>query len=434
MVRDRPGGEPHLTAELLPAEGRGFGAEVVVGIGGGKTLDTTKNVGVSMDIPLINMPTTASTDASTSGHAVVYKETGEVNTLMSGVGFENTGCAGAHSIQQGISFLPGKKDMLHGEEVAFGVICQLIVENRPMAELDEVLNFCLDIGLPVTLADLHIENSPENIRIIAESSMHSMWNEEPVCAVSTISATGSEMDGIAVISDLTKNEKWATAAQILRPVMSILDPEYTFTVSPRQTSAGTADIISHIFENYFTNVPGAAVQAHFCEALLKTAFTYGPAALKDPTDYEARANLMWTSCFAINGLLQDGAEVTWCVHPIEHELSAFYDIVHGEGLAILTPRWMRHVLSEKTASKFADYGRNVWNISGEDDMAVALRAIAETEKFFFQTMRLPSTLRDVGISDDTHFEIMAEKAAAGCAGAFVPLSKEDILSIFRMSL
>lgn len=256
----------------------------------------------------------------------------------------------------------------------------------------------------------------------------------PVYAVSTISATGSEMDGIAVISDLTKNEKWATAAQILRPVMSILDPEYTFTVSPRQTSAGTADIISHIFENYFTNVPGAAVQAHFCEALLKTAFTYGPAALKDPTDYEARANLMWTSCFAINGLLQDGAEVTWCVHPIEHELSAFYNIVHGEGLAILTPRWMRHVLSEKTASKFADYGRNVWNISGEDDMAVALRAIAETEKFFFQTMRLPSTLRDVGISDDTHFEIMAEKAAAGCAGAFVPLSKEDILSIFRMSL
>lgn len=265
-------------------EAHSFGAEVVVGIGGGKTLDTTKNVGVSMDIPLINMPTTASTDASTSGHAVVYKETGEVkrtaffnrnpdmvlvdseiimkapvrflvsgmgdalatyfearanaeagtnnyiymlkgggkrtrtgmviaeasyrllieeglqaklaaengaltqalediievNTLMSGVGFENTGCAGAHSIQQGISFLPGKKDMLHGEEVAFGVICQLIVENRSMSELDEVLNFCLDIGLPVTLADLHIENSPENIRIIAESSMHSMWNEEPV--------------------------------------------------------------------------------------------------------------------------------------------------------------------------------------------------------------------------------------------------------------
>lgn len=270
--------------EACCAEARAFGAEVVVGIGGGKTLDTTKNVGITLDIPLINMPTTASTDASTSGHAVVYTETGEVkrtnffnrnpdmvlvdseiimrapvrflvsgmgdalatyfearanaeagtnnyiymqkgggkrtrtgmaiaetsyrlliaeglqakiaaengaltqalediievNTLMSGVGFENTGCAGAHSIQQGISFLPDKKDMLHGEEVAFGVICQLIVENRPMAELDEVLNFCLDIGLPVTLADLHIENTQENIRIIADSSMHSMWNEEPV--------------------------------------------------------------------------------------------------------------------------------------------------------------------------------------------------------------------------------------------------------------
>ena len=256
----------------------------------------------------------------------------------------------------------------------------------------------------------------------------------PIYAISTLSATGSEMDTIAVISDLTKNEKWPTAAAVLRPTMSILNPEYTYSVPARQTSAGTADIISHIFENYFTNVRDASVQLGFCEALLKTVFTSGAIALREPDNYAARANLMWASCFAINGLLQVGAEVTWCVHPIEHELSAFYDIVHGEGLAILTPRWMRYVLSDQTAAVFAAYGRNVWGLSGDNDNAVAMKAIAETEKFFFQTLRLPSTLRDVGITDETHFEIMAEKAAAGCKGAFVPLTKDDIISIFRMSL
>ena len=106
----------------------------------------------------------------------------------------------------------------------------------------------------------------------------------PIYTVLTLSATGSEMDGIAVISDLEKNEKWATAAACMKPVMSILDPEYTYSVSKKQTAAGTADMISHIFENYFTPVKGADVQAGFCEAQLKTAFKYGPIAMEEPTN------------------------------------------------------------------------------------------------------------------------------------------------------
>lgn len=257
----------------------------------------------------------------------------------------------------------------------------------------------------------------------------------PVYSVLTLSATGSEMDEFAVISDLTKNEKWGTGSDLVKPVMSVLDPTYTFTVSQKQTAAGTADMMSHTFENYFTNVQGTDIQAHLCEAVMKTCIKYAPVALSKPDDYDARANLMWAGSLAINGLLSYGSEVGWCVHPMEHELSAFYDITHGEGLAILTPVWMHFVL-EKDPSKtkqFAAYGRNVWNLTG-DDTTVANAAIDKTAEFFFDTMKMPSNLRAVGITEKTHFEEMAKKAADGCDGSFVPLTKEDIISIYEKAL
>ncbi len=253
----------------------------------------------------------------------------------------------------------------------------------------------------------------------------------PVYSVLTLSATGSEMDKYAVISDLSKNEKWGTGSDLVKPVMSVLDPTYTFSVSPKQTAAGTADMMSHTFENYFTNVSGAELQGNLCEAVLKTCIKYGPIALAEPENYDARANLMWAGSLAINGLLKGGAEVGWCVHPMEHELSAFYDITHGEGLAILTPVWMRFVLENypsKTA-KLASYGRNVWSLSGEDS-EVANEAVEKTAEFFFGTMKMPANLRAVGITEKVHFEEMAEKAAAGCEDSFVPLTKEEIISIF----
>lgn len=253
----------------------------------------------------------------------------------------------------------------------------------------------------------------------------------PIYCVLTLAATGTEMDKFAVISDLTKNEKWGTASDFIKPIMSVMDPEYTYSVSRKQTSAGTADMMSHIFENYFTNVVGADVQARFCEGLLKTCIKYGPIALQEPNNYEARANLMWVSSMAINGLVSYGADVSWCVHPIEHELSAFYDITHGEGLAILTPVWMDFALSEKTLPKFAEYGVNVWNIDASlDDMVIAKEAIRCTREFF-KTMNLPATLGEVGINETKHYEVMAKKAADGCVGSYVPLSPQDIMSIFE---
>ena len=254
----------------------------------------------------------------------------------------------------------------------------------------------------------------------------------PIYTVLTIAATGSEMDTFAVISDLTKNEKWGTWSDFFAPRMSILDPTLTYSVPRRQTSAGVADIMSHTLENYFNNEKGAYLQARLAEGILKTLINYGPIALEQPDNYEARANLMWSSSLAINGLLSCGSNVGWAVHPMEHELSAFYDITHGEGLAILTPHFLEFALNKDNVWKFVEYAKNVFGITEGTEMEIARDAIRAT-KDFFKRMRLPSTLSELGI-DDEYFDIMAEKAAAGCFGTFVELTKDDIISIFRASL
>ena len=256
----------------------------------------------------------------------------------------------------------------------------------------------------------------------------------PVFSVLTLSATGSEMDPFAVISNPETREKLGTGAECLKPRASILDPEYTYTVSARQTAAGTADMMSHIFENYFHRSKSAFVPSRFAEGLLKTCIRYGPVALKEPDNYEARANLMWTASLAINGLISSGANVAWCVHPMEHELSAFYDITHGVGLAILTPNWMRYVLSESTADKFAEYGVNVWGIDPSlDRLEIADRAIRNTREYF-NSLGLPAKLGEVGIGGE-FLETMAERAAGrGLQNAFVPLDRKDVLAIYKASL
>lgn len=255
----------------------------------------------------------------------------------------------------------------------------------------------------------------------------------PVVSVLTLSATGSEMDGFAVISDLEKNEKWGTGNDITKPVFSILDPEYTYSVSKKQTAAGTADIMSHTFENYFNQNKGAFLQARFCEGILKTCIQYAPVAMEKPDDYEARANLMWSSSMAINGIVSYGEGTAWSVHPMEHELSAFYDITHGVGLAILTPYWMEYVLNDDTVWRFAEYGKNVWNITEGDDYSIAKEAITKTREFFV-SLGLPATLSEIGITDE-HFDIMAKKAAdGGLAYGFIPLNAEDVKKIFESAL
>ncbi|MGI5999809.1 MAG: iron-containing alcohol dehydrogenase [Candidatus Merdisoma sp.] len=254
----------------------------------------------------------------------------------------------------------------------------------------------------------------------------------PVICVLTVAATGSEMDHIAVISNDETQEKIGTRNPLLRPKASILDPSYTFSVSPYQTAAGVADIMSHAMESYFSREP-ADLQNYFAEAILRVCVENGKRLLDEPDNYEARANVMWAASWAINDTLKMGHMVQWSVHPIEHQLSAVYDVTHGEGLAILTPHWMRRVLDEESVGQFEELAVHIWKVKPSGDrFRTAQEGIACLERFF-ESLGLKSRLSQLGI-DESHFEEMAAKAAAQVKGAYRELTKEDIIQIYRDSL
>ncbi|MDO4168999.1 MAG: iron-containing alcohol dehydrogenase [Lachnospiraceae bacterium] len=257
----------------------------------------------------------------------------------------------------------------------------------------------------------------------------------PVVTVLTLSATGSEMDCGGVVSNPETKDKIGRMARPLLPKASFLDPTKTYTVSPYQTACGAADMMSHIMEVYFDMEPGMYMLDCFMESMLKTVIKYAPIAMKEPDNYEARANLMWVSSWAINGFINGGRQIAWSCHPMEHELSAIYDITHGLGLAILTPRWLEYCLDETTVSKYYQFGVNVFGIDPKlDAMSVAKKSIEMLRDFFFETLQLKSTFTEVGIKKED-FPIMAKKSCGGdVLPGFKPLKQDDIEKIFEMCL
>jgi alcohol dehydrogenase YqhD (iron-dependent ADH family) len=258
----------------------------------------------------------------------------------------------------------------------------------------------------------------------------------PLFDVLTLAATGSEYDNSGVISNPDTNEKLPVFGD-LNPVASILDPVYTFTVPANQTAAGAADIMSHTFETYLVK-EGNTLSDGLCEAMLRTVIKNAPIAMAEPENYAARAELMQASSFGCCGILADGMYPSpWVCHGIEHEISAYYDITHGAGLAILTPVWMRYSLSKDTAERFKQYGVNVWGLNKDGDaMEIANQAIDKTAEFF-KSLGLPSKLSELGI-DDTHFGDMADHIEKFWFGDFRdalrPLERDDIVQILRNCL
>jgi len=256
----------------------------------------------------------------------------------------------------------------------------------------------------------------------------------PLVTILTLAGTGSEMNKGAVITNTENQMKKGTGNWATMPKTSIVDPTYLYTLPSKQTAAGSADIFSHVLENYFKQTPDAFVQDRIAEGILQTVIKYAPIALKTPDDYSARANLVWASSLALNGITGSGKGGSWSVHPIEHELSAYYDLTHGIGLAILTPHWMRHILNKNTVDKFCEYGINVWHLPVDSDkFKLANQAIDATEDFF-RSLDIPMSLREVGINQEK-FELMATRAVelGGLSGAYVPLDTKDVLSILEDS-
>ncbi len=257
----------------------------------------------------------------------------------------------------------------------------------------------------------------------------------PIVDVLTLAATGSEYDPGGVISRTETNDKIGYVDPLLYPAVSILDPTYTFTVSKKQTAAGCADAMNHIMEQYFCEESSLLADG-FMEAGLKSLMVNARKCLENPENYTARAEMMLACTYGCNGIYALGSSASgWPCHGIEHALSAYYDITHGEGLAIITPRWMKHILNERTLHRFVKYGVNVFGIDANlPETEIAEKAIDATYKFF-ESIGIPMHLKDVGI-DESRIGEMAHHIAVneGLENAWAPLTEQDITEILTVSL
>ncbi len=258
-----------------------------------------------------------------------------------------------------------------------------------------------------------------------------------VGTVLTIPAAGSESSPNTVITNEEEGLKLGYGAQVLRPVFSILDPDLCLTLPPEQLANGVSDMMSHIFERYFSNTPHVDLTDALCEATLRTIMKHARRLRASPQDADAWAQIVFSGYVAHKGLLGLGRQQDWACHGMEHELSALYDVAHGAGLAVLTPAWMEYVFRDNVPL-FVQFAVNVMGVEGgfREPEAVAQEGIRRL-RGFYKEMGLPSTLEGLGIGADK-LELMAKKATKIAFGAQRPLGGlrklgwQDVLAIYRV--
>lgn len=221
----------------------------------------------------------------------------------------------------------------------------------------------------------------------------------PIGTVLTLPATGSEMNGTAVISRQSTQEKLAFASLLVMPKFSILDPECVFSLPDRQVANGIADAFVHVMEQYLTFPVNSPLQDRLAEGILLTLVEEGPKVLADRTDYDAAANFMWSATLALNGLIGMGVPQDWATHGIGHELTAYHGIDHARTLAVVLPGMMQIRRRQKEA-KILQYGERIWGItSGSTDERID-RAIEKTVAFF-ESLEIPTRLVDYQVPAET---------------------------------
>jgi alcohol dehydrogenase YqhD (iron-dependent ADH family) len=259
----------------------------------------------------------------------------------------------------------------------------------------------------------------------------------PVAVVLTIAAAGSETSWSSVITNDEGGWKRPLDHQAIYPVFSILDPETTYSLPAYQTACGITDMFVHVFERYFTTVKNVELTDRFCEAVMKTIINNAQRLRENPKDYDARAEIMWCGSLAHNNLAGTGRIGDFASHMIEHELSAFNDVAHGAGLAVIVPNWMKYVYKHDIP-RFVQFAVRVFGV--EEDFhnpeETALRGIRALRDFY-TSMGMPATLSEIGIAEKD-FQAIAGKIrkfdeAKGTTGNFLPLTSEDVLEILKLA-
>lgn len=254
----------------------------------------------------------------------------------------------------------------------------------------------------------------------------------PVGCILTIAATGSEMNNVAVVTRAETKDKLFFASPYVMPQFSVLEPELTFTLPQHQTANGVVDAFVHVLEQYVTFPVNAKVQDRLAEGLLNTLKEEGPKVLVNPTDFDARANIMWAATMALNGVLSTGTPADWASHLIGQEITGLYGLDHACTLAVMIPAIWKFNLADKK-QKLAQYGERVWNIPASDTETMAIQAI-DTTVAFFESMGIKTRLSDYGLGEDSIPAVIDKlkehgHVALGEHGNITPEKVEAVLKI-----
>ncbi|MGI5970259.1 MAG: iron-containing alcohol dehydrogenase [Oscillospiraceae bacterium] len=253
----------------------------------------------------------------------------------------------------------------------------------------------------------------------------------PLGVVVTIPASGSESSHAAIITRDEGNLKRALASQNARPAFAILNPELTYTLPPFQTACGIADMLCHVMERYLCMEGRSEVTDRTGEGLMRAIINLAPVVMREPNNYDARADLMWAGTIAHNDFFGVGRDQDWAAHNIEHEVSAEYEMAHGAGLAIVFPAWCRFIQKERRW-RFVQFAVRVWDVDlwyGDED-AIIEEGISRLQRFF-ESLGLKTSFTAAGIGDEK-FDKMASTDSP--IGFYRHLSKEDILEVLRLAL
>jgi alcohol dehydrogenase YqhD (iron-dependent ADH family) len=260
----------------------------------------------------------------------------------------------------------------------------------------------------------------------------------PLGTILTIAAAGSEGSPDSVITNENGMYKRGASGEALRPVFSILNPALTQTLPAYQTACGITDIMAHLFERYFSTTKEVEVTDRMIEGLLLAMVHESPRVIRDPDNYEARANILWAGMMAHNNSCGVGRAQDWASHDIEHELSAVYDCAHGAGLAVVVPAWMTYNLKQDV-NRFAQLAVRVWGCQmdfahPEETAKAGIAAL----KQFLKSIGMPSNFAELGAKEED-IEKMAHTAChgdgrQGTIGGFVKLNETDVANIYRLML
>lgn len=330
----------------------------------------------------------------------------------------------------GIEPNPRITSVVRGAETARNEGCEMVIALGGGSTMD---------ASKVIAAAALYEGNPWDMIVHGQDQLHVPTKALPVITVPTLAATGSECNCGAVITNEETKVKSFISNPCLYPKVAIVDPELTISVPKDQTAYGVCDLITHVTEGYFNGDNNTPIQDRFAEGVIINAMEWGPKAIVNGNDIEARTQVQWAALVALNGWVQAGTNCGWPVHMIEHTVSAYHDITHAAGLAVINPAWMRFA-AKADPSKFVQFAERVFGLkatsSADSDCAIA--GIDRFEEFL-RSISCPTRFSELGIGDEL-IETYAEDTlkivhdADGKLPARPAMSKEDIVAVLRAAL